>query len=73
MLPSKPANNIFSVVADGRLKGLGFPSVDEAERAGFGLFEIGHRSVVIIDRSTMATVKKLRPPQRPHHHPRHHR
>jgi hypothetical protein len=53
-LPPKPENTVFGLVIDGKLKSIGFPSVEAAE----GAAPAGHK-VEIVDRVTMKVIKWL--------------
>lgn len=57
-LPPKPADTVFGLRVDGKLTQPGWPNIEVAERMAIGLVQQG-RTVEIVDRVTMQTVKRL--------------
>jgi hypothetical protein len=58
MMPPKPTNTVFGLEIDGQRKDIGFPSIEEAEKAGAEPVAQG-RKVAIFDRMTKKIVKRL--------------
>jgi hypothetical protein len=58
MLPLKPDNAVFGIQVDGKPTSLCFQSVTEAEAMAQGFIAQG-RKVVIVDRVTGNTIKRL--------------